>query len=185
MFIPSISEREIEKFRRASSVLDPVCIGVHMDVLSIIEDAEERYEIHEEFDDWVAAVRDPASRATEGVRTIGSRKMKAEAQYEIAPLPDGRFAVIFNFAYHCGTCHGHGSTWTAYDTREQCVDAFLTAARFHFNLPSHGSHYQEEGDGLKSQREAQTKMQKLLEGDGLFGFMEPEPAKVESDPDEE
>ena len=185
MFIPSVIERAIESFRRPPSVLDPMCIGFNMDILSIVEDAEESHAALEEFDRWVATVRDPASKSTEGVRTIGSRKMKAEASYEIAPLADGRFAMKSTLSYWSGNCHGHGSPWDAYDTREQCVTAFLEAARLHFNRPIHGPEHQDVADGYRSQRQAQAKMQKLLEADGLFGFMEPEPVIAEEGSDEE
>ena len=184
MFISSVFEKAIEGFRREPSILDPLRIGVNMDIMSIVEDAEDSNEIDERFDEWVATVRDPALKSTEGVRTIGSRKLKVEANYEIAPLPDGSFAVTFDFSYHCGNCHGHSIPWMEYETRDQCVEAFLDAARQHFDQPIHSSQYQEEGDGLKSQRQTQATMQGLLAGNGLFGFMEPEPVKIEEDPGE-
>ncbi len=128
--------------------------------------AEEEFEQRRrEFDEWVKNVRDPATKATEGVRTIGSRKIHAEASYQIAPLPDGRFALKFSLEFHTGDTHGHGSPWQAYDTREECVEAFLEAARKHFR----------PRQGKGTQVEAQRHMLALLTDTGLFGFTEPEP----------
>ena len=51
------------------------------------------------------------------------------------------------------------------ETREAAVDAFLEFARNHFG-----------GTPPQNQREAQKAMLRLLEGGGLFGFNEHEPA---------
>ena len=187
MLIPSGIDIETAGHHpRDSSSLGSLRARVKIDLLSIVEDAEDRHAVHDEFDRWVATVRDPASEASEGIRIIGSRELKAEAFYEIASLPDGRYALTFGFSYLSGDGRGHGSPWNAYDGRESCVATFLDAARRYFSQPIHGVEDQDDVTyGYKSQREAQKKMQALLEGDGLFGFMEPEPATVGSDPSED
>src|SRR5258706_106316 len=87
---------------------------------------------HEAFEHWAATVREPASERSEGVRTIRTSDRKAEAEYEVAPLPDVRFALHFGVQYRCGDCHGHSEPWTAYGTREECVAKFLKQAHEHF-----------------------------------------------------
>ena len=57
----------------------------------------------------MSEVRDPATKASEGVRTI--RVRDAEAEYEMAPLPDGRWAVKVRVAYEKGNCAGIGTPW--------------------------------------------------------------------------
>ena len=187
MLIPSGIDIETAGHHpRDSSSLGSLRARVKINLLSIVEDAEDRQAAYDEFERWVATVRDPACEASEGVRIIGSRELKAEASYEIAPLPDGRYALKFDFSYLSGDGRGHGSPWEAYDSRETSVTTFLDAARRYFRQPIQGFEFQDDvADGYKSQREAQKKMQALLEGDGLFGFMEPEPATVGSDPSED
>lgn len=83
------------------------------------------------FQEWAKNVRDPANQTTEGIRRLITANQKATAEYEIAPLPDGRFAVRWRLAYHSGNMSGHGSPWSALPNRQTCVDAFLTAAQRH------------------------------------------------------
>lgn len=122
------------------------------------------------FHEWARTVRDPARQASEGIRRLITANRKASAEYEIAPLPDQRYALHFRLSYHSGTMSGHGSPWEAYENREGCVDAFLAAAQRHFGREIN------EHDICVSQQEARRQMMVLLKG-GLFGFVEPEPNK--------
>ena len=116
---------------------------------------------------WIETVRDPARRASEGVRELIVLNGAATASYEIAPLPVGRWAVTVRCEYHCGHCHGAGIPWTDFPSREDCLEFFLNRARRHFGRPV-------GCDGSDLQRNAQTEMKRLLTG-GLFGFIEPTP----------
>lgn len=110
-------------------------------------------------------MRDPAQRANDGVRELIVLNRAATASYEIAPLPNGRWAVTVRCEYHCGHCHGAGVPWAELPSRDDCVEFFLNTARHHFG--------QQIGfDGSDLQRKAQAEMNRLLKGD-LFGFIEP------------
>ena len=116
---------------------------------------------------WVEMVRDPAQRASEGLRELIVLNRAATACYEIAALPNERWAVTVKCEYHCGHCHGAGIPWTEFPSRDDCVEFFLNSARHHFG--------QAVGpDGSDLQRKAQAEMNWLLKG-GLFGFIEPTP----------
>src|SRR5437660_260813 len=139
--------------------------------------------LHESFETWIATVRDPSDERSEGERIVRTAGGKAEARYEIAPLPDGRFAVRFDVQYRCGDHRGRGVPWTAYGTREQCVATFLEQARTFFSAPigtCDPDEDDEETSGNNTQCRAQRKILSLLDGDGLFGFLEPEPVKNET-----
>jgi hypothetical protein len=123
---------------------------------------------HERFHEWVSTVRDPARLATEGIRRILTANHKAEAEYEIALLPDGQVAVRWSMAYNCGNMSGVASPWSACQNREACVEVFLAVAQRHFGAEIN------EHKLFESQREARQKMINLLRG-GLFGFVEPSP----------
>jgi hypothetical protein len=97
-------------------------------------------------DDWIASVRDPATRATEGERTV--RTGSASAVYQIAPLPDGRWALRFDLEVWKGTHSGHGSPWVAHASRQACLDAFLAAARDFFRAGN--SRWQNSPGGAKA-----------------------------------
>ena len=129
MLIPSTLTEISPLPAPAASLLYSLRIQVNDKLLSVVERAENWHTICDDFDRWVATVRDPAIEANEGVRTVGSRAIGAEASYEIAPLPDGRYALTFDLWYATGNCSGYGSPWEVYDTRESCVEAFLDAAR--------------------------------------------------------
>lgn len=118
----------------------------------------ERLEAHEQ---WVREVRLPAEKASEGLRAIHVQGAKAD--YEIAQLPDGRFAITFHCTYSTGDMQGYGCPWTAYQTREKCLEVFLEAARNHFSTAK----------TFHLQAEAQREMSNLLMP-GLF-FVEPNP----------
>jgi hypothetical protein len=144
--------------------------------------------LHEELETWIATVRDPARERSEGERVVRTADGKAEARYEIALLPDGRFALHFGVQYHCGDHRGWFVPWTTFGTREECVVAFLEKSRRFFSAQvgmCDADEDDEEMSSYRTQRMARQKMLPLLESDGLFGFLEPEPMKVnalETDP---
>ncbi|APZ94527.1 hypothetical protein [Fuerstiella marisgermanici] len=121
-----------------------------------------------EFEVWATTVRDPATRAAEGIRRITSKNCKAVAEYNIAPLTDGRWAVRIRCEYRCGDFSGTGSPWDDFPTRQSCVDAFLSQARRHFGQPLCGSVANE------LQRRTRQQMLQQLTENGLFGFIEPD-----------
>ncbi len=120
---------------------------------------------HEEHDKWVREVRDPAEEHGEGLRVI--EVAGASVEYEIAQLPDGRYAIRSSFCYHCGNYHGSGSPWSALESREACLEIFVNRARNHFGEKLL------DGSVAEKQRQAQKAMLQALDG-GLFGFVEPE-----------
>lgn len=127
---------------------------------------------HERFHEWVRTVRDPATISTEGIRRLVTANRKATAEYEIAPLPDGRHAVRYSLSYESGNMSGHGSPWSEHENREACVDTFLAAAQRHFEREI------SERRISDSQQVARKQMLGLLNG-GLFGFVEPGPESQE------
>gem|GEM_PF-536854 len=119
-----------------------------------------------EFRTWCETVRDPAKAHSEGLRRLETANRRAVAEYEIAPLPDGRFAVRVSCAYRSGTMGGMSSPWTAMKSREDCVAYFLHLAQRHFVQEQTGRQISD------SQHVARRQMLQLLNG-GLFGFIEP------------
>lgn len=111
-------------------------------------------------------VRDPAQQATEGLRVIAAQG--AEASYQIALLTDGRYALKYSLEYKTGDYSSHSSPWHPFDTREECVEAFVAAAKRHFTPPVTGG--QVSGQKVILDR---------LEDTGLFGFTEPLPVPFE------
>ena len=132
--------------------------------LEIVDPDNDRFEA---FERWVQDVRDPANAATEGRRTITSANKRASASYEIAPLPDGRWAMKLSCDYKSGTMSSVGSPWTAFESRDECVTSFLQSAKSHF------SRELIDANCAATQQAAQTQMLSLLTGTGLFGFLEP------------
>jgi hypothetical protein len=118
-------------------------------------------------DPWQTEVRDPAEQASEGVRTTHAGK-EADASYEIAPLPDGRWAVKVTCRYHRGNCSAIGTPWVARESREACLAYFLALARDHFR---------EEACSLVQQKAAR-RMNALLRG----AFREPDPVPRQNEP---
>jgi len=114
------------------------------------------------FTHWVKAVRDPATKASEGKRVLRAGK-DAEASYQIAALPDGRFAVKVRYSYGSGNCSTASSPWCALESRDACLAYFLDGARDHFSDIRHIAH--------EGQLKAQKKMAALL--DTILVFMEP------------
>ena len=123
-----------------------------------------------EFRRWVESVRDPASANTEGRREILVPNGAAVANYEIAQLPDKRWAINVHCSYNCGNHHGVGIPWSDFSTRDDCVEFFLRTARHHFRP-------QQLSDFSERQHQAQREMKRLLNS-GLFGFIEPTPILI-------
>lgn len=119
--------------------------------MSLFGSPEQRIKEHQE---WCETIRDPAFQSSEGIRRI--EEGPASVEYEIAPLPDGRWAVRYECS--CGISGVH-CPWNPYPTREDALDAFLAAARAWF-----------EREAIRS--EIKDKMLRALSG-GLFGFLEP------------
>jgi len=117
------------------------------------------------FRDWVATVRNPAREYSEGIRQLTVLNGAATADYEIALLPNGRWAISLHCIYRCGNCHGVGVPWSDFERREECLNFFLATARKHFG-------HRIANDVSSLQDRAQVDMANLLRG-GLFGFMEP------------
>lgn len=123
-----------------------------------------------QFRTWVETVRDPAAVNTEGLREFSVLNRAAVASYEIAPLPDQRWAITVHCSYNCGNHLGIGIPWSDFPGREDCVEFFLTTARHHFR-PQHSSDFSER------QQQAQQEMKRVLNS-GLFGFIEPTPIPI-------
>lgn len=117
-----------------------------------------------EFQEWTHTVRDPAQQASEGVRQL--KAAGAIAEYEIAPIPDGRYAVRVRCEYSSGNLSGKSCPWTPFESRDECVQFFLTSAKRHFEQEHTASNCNER------QQKARRQMLDLMNG-GLFGFIEP------------
>lgn len=139
----------------------------------LMEPSPELRARQEEFARWCREVRDPASAANEGIHRIETSCRRAIAEYRIAPLPNGRWAVSFRSEYRCGDMHGSSVPWTDYSNRDECLEAFLKHARRHFGLELVGSVVS------ASQWKSRLEMNSLLSG-GLFGFIEPAPVPSET-----
>lgn len=126
----------------------------------------------DEFNKWVAEVRDPADQSSEGVRRLVTRCGKASAEYEVARLPNGRWALQTSVEYHTGDCCSTSCGWAEIGTREECIAEFLLRARLHFRREI--SSRAGESDETTVQQQARLSMISLLRDDSLFGFMEPE-----------
>src|SRR5205814_2358329 len=106
---------------------------------------------------------DPAAASTEGERTI--KVNGAEARYQIAPLPDGRYAVRFRVVYLLGDCNAWSTPWAAFATRQACVEHFIDRAGEHFSRGVTGA-----------QEEVRRRMLRLIDG----FTAEPEPVPVDA-----
>lgn len=114
------------------------------------------------WDDWETTIRDPAERTKEGIRRLDCGS--ATAEYQVSSLPDGRVAIRIKCNLEFVT--GMSIPWRAFGTREEAVTFFQEQALAFFKRE----------DRLRADREkARRKIMGLLEGDGLFGFQEPEP----------
>jgi len=138
---------------------DQYCISL----FSLLNDCsvEERLA---EFEEWVDSVRDPAKERAEGVRRISVDRGRLIAEYNIAELRDGRWAVRVRCDSRDG---GVSCPWSEMPTRQDCLDFFLNIARRHFS--------DERGQRDRSDADirARQKMQQRLSESGLFGFVEP------------
>jgi len=126
-----------------------------------------------DFVEWVEKVRDPAAKASEGKRVLRAGK-DAEASYEIAPLPDGRWALKVRYAFHSGDCNTASTPWCAFESRAACLAYFLEEARHHFRDDQLILHAQ--------QKKAQQRMAALL--DSILVFVEPAVEKPDPKEDE-
>lgn len=120
-----------------------------------------------EFNEWIHTVRDPARQTSEGLRQIKAANGGAVAEYEIAQIPDGRYAIRSRCEYSSGNLSGMASPWTPFETRDECVRFFQAAARRHFEQEQSASNCNDR------QQQARREMLELLTA-GLFGFIEPE-----------
>ena len=152
-FLPASSEVEIE--HQAS--------GLECLPQPKFDSAASRKADHET---WCREVRDPAIEHSEGRRTIRTARDEARFEYEIAPLPHGKWAVNWQYGFLCGNRDGASHPWTPFGTRDECLQQPLMYARMFFTAPATDAVLQ------VPQRE----MQRLL-GAGLFGFIEPEPVR--------
>ena len=106
------------------------------------------------FEIWVREVRDPARISNEGQRKL--RFGKAILEYEIAPLPCGKYALCSSFAAKTSWQH---SPWEAYQDRDTAIEKLLANAREFFSRESKN----DQGD-----------CQKMVDAlSGMF-FVEPE-----------
>jgi hypothetical protein len=128
-----------------------------------MENAPSELNVHHQHDRWVTEVRDPANAASEGIRRIVASNNQASAEYEIAPLPDGRYALIVRLEYPGFS--GSSTGWSAFPSRDVCIDRFLYVARRYFES-------EPTGCASAGHKQAQVEMRELLAG-GLFGFEEP------------
>ncbi|MEZ6055467.1 MAG: hypothetical protein R3C01_02060 [Planctomycetaceae bacterium] len=115
---------------------------------------------------WCHDVRDPAIESSEGRRTVATTKDAARLEYEIAPLPSGLWAANWQYGYLGGSQSGVGHPWTTFPSREACLEEVLRSARQYFA----------KDVSEAAQKSARKEMQQQL-GDGLFGFIEPEPVR--------
>jgi hypothetical protein len=130
----------------------------------LAHDLEERQATYRR---WCDTVRDPAKISTEGLREVEADNVSAVAQYEIAELPSGAWAVRVRCEYRCGNYSGIGTPWTEFPSRDHCIVFFRATARRHFR---HDSNHVDS----PKQRSAQVSINERL-ADGLFGFIEPTP----------
>ncbi|QDV48479.1 DNA methyltransferase family protein [Gimesia fumaroli] len=130
---------------------------------AITGDLNERIQQHEE---WERTVRDPAKEASEGVRKLQTKDQGASAEYEIALLPSGRWALRTDLRYHVGDLRGNTTPWAEYESREECVDQFVSRAKQFFDREI-------DAGGNELQQKARTEMLRYFEG-SLFGFVEPD-----------
>ncbi len=152
-FLPPSSEVEIE--HQAS--------GLECLPQPELDSAASRKADHET---WCREVRDPAIEHSEGRRTIRTARDEARFEYEIAPLPHGKWAVNWQYGFLCGNRDGSSHPWTQFGTRDECLQQLLMYARQFFTAPA--------TDAV--QQDPRREMQRLL-GAGLFGFFEPEPVR--------
>ncbi len=126
-----------------------------------IEPLSDRMAEHER---WCHEVRDPAEKHSEGRRVVMPANGRALLEYQVAPLPNGEWAVRWAHRFLCGDVRGAGHPWTTRATRDDCLELVLQTSRKMFSAKTID----------KVQIPVAREMLHLL-GDGLFGFTEPEP----------
>lgn len=160
----------IDAIAADESHITPVTIALirtatREDALSLVHAAEEYAQRQEEFSFWAKTVRDPAENGDEGVRLLQSGNGRARAEYRIAALPDGQFAIQTDFSYPGYA--GCGFPWSAFPTRDACIAVFLSRATAYFG--------DEPGGGAsESHQQGRRELLPML-GETLFGFIEPPP----------
>lgn len=117
-------------------------------------------------DEWMKTIRDPAERTKEPIRRIDYGS--AVAEYQTAPLQDGRWAVRMTCNSEFVT--GMSIPWRAFKTREEAVDFFRAEA---------AAFFAREKNLKKGRAVARRKIMELLEPNSLFGYQEPEPEQAE------
>jgi hypothetical protein len=137
-----------------------------------IDLSPELQKLHDSFRRWIREVRDPANESSEGVRRLTTHSNAASAEYEIARLSSGRYALQTSVSYHTDDCSGVDCPWEEIGTRDECVAEFLRRAKAHFCGDSVSGAPHNDSTSIREQ--ARLAMLALLSGDGLFGFLEPE-----------
>ena len=117
---------------------------------------------------WCREVRDLAIEHSEGRRIVSTPRDEARFEYEVAPLPNGKWAVNWQYGFLCGNRDGASHPWVLFESREECMQQSLMYTRKFFTAPA--------TDAV--QQDPRREMQRLL-GAGLFGFIEPEPVRQE------
>jgi len=107
------------------------------------------------------------NRRTESPRRIVAAGPRgAECEYEIASLPDGRYAMRYDFRFPGFA--GSSSGWHGYDSREQCVAIFRSIVLSHCGE-------NQGGCMTKANKAAVPILKSIFDPNDLFGFQEPEP----------
>ena len=141
--------------------------------MSTSDESRPTHEDHSrDYQTWVSTLRVPAEKTAEGIRRLQTANRSAVAEYVIAPLPDGRYAMRHHLAYRYGNSSGKSCPWQPFPSRDDCVAAFLESATHHFEHPL-------DHTASDLQHRAQAEMLPLLRGTGLFGFLEPDPLPVD------
>src|ERR1043165_6343656 len=121
------------------------------------EQEPNRWQVH------AKTVSEPAEHAKkEGLRRITFGP--ASAEYDIAPLPDGRIAIQLTCALE-SDC-SMKIPWRAFPTRDEAIGFFPRETTAFFKRA---------GTLQKEQEAARRKIMAILEPTSLWGFEEPEP----------
>ncbi len=135
----------------------------------LAHNTQERIDDHEQ---WIKTVRDSAYKNSEGLRKLQASDGKATAEYQVSPLPNGKWAVRTSLSYWCGNCEGYHSGWDVYESRDVCIDQFESRAKQFFQKAI-------DGEGNETQQHARKEILKHFET-GLFGFVEPDIVQEEA-----
>lgn len=113
---------------------------------------------------WRRFVCHEARKVCEGKRWI--RVKDAEAFYQVAALPGGRMAFRKSMELGCGSHHSSSSPWELVKSREEGIEKFRASVRWHFQ-----HHARDDARSTKAKNE----MLAVVDGEGLFGWVEPQP----------